>query len=63
MLQLHRQTDNYDRLEAVGGEAAVKDVYIRTPGQKEWWLVRKNAHIPGISYSVDCIQSASMHAS
>merc|ERR1719253_646942 len=46
---IQRQADNYNRLEAVGGEAAVKDVYVRTPGQKEWWLLGKIAHISDVS--------------
>merc|ERR1711971_1209198 len=43
MENIRRQADTYDRLEAVGGRDAVKDIYVRAPGKKEWWLLGKIA--------------------
>lgn len=44
---IRRQLETYDQLESIGGQDVINDVYVRAPGEKEWWLVGKVARITG----------------
>ena len=44
---IKRQADTFDQLIDVGGKDVVNDVYVRAPGEKEWWLVGKVARVSG----------------
>ena len=44
---IRRQADTYDQLESIGGQDAINDIYARTPGGRQWWLVGKIARISG----------------
>ena len=46
-VNIRRQMHNFDRLVEVGGQNSVNDVYVRAPGEKEWWLVGKIARVSG----------------
>mmetsp|Transcript_24915 Transcript_24915/g.53747 ORF Transcript_24915/g.53747 Transcript_24915/m.53747 type:complete len:278 (-) Transcript_24915:169-1002(-) len=46
---IRRQANTYDQLESIGGNDVINDVYVRSPGGKEWWLVGKIARISDVS--------------
>ena len=46
-VNIRRQMHNFDRLVQVGGRDAMNDVYVRAPGEGEWWLVGKIARVSG----------------
>ncbi|KAL7541010.1 hypothetical protein ACHAXR_010559 [Thalassiosira sp. AJA248-18] len=48
-VNIRRQANIYDQLEAIGGQDAINDVYVRAPGEKEWWFVGKVARISDVS--------------
>jgi len=48
-VNIRRQANTYDQLEAIGGEDAINDVYARAPGGREWWLVGKIARISDVT--------------
>ncbi|KAL7536734.1 hypothetical protein ACHAWF_011426 [Thalassiosira exigua] len=48
-VNIRRQASTYDQLEALGGKDLINDVYVRAPGEREWWLVGKVAHVSDVS--------------
>ena len=44
---IHRQSSNYEAIRRAGGRKITHDVYLRSPGDEEAWLVGKIARISG----------------
>lgn len=46
---IRRQAETFDLLVDAGGEDVIDDVYVRSGGKKEWWLVGKVARVSDVS--------------
>lgn len=46
-VNIRRQMHNFDRIVRAGGRDSTNDVYVRAPGEKEWWLAGKVARVSG----------------